>query len=184
MQREHPHTSQTKWRTLSADEFAASPDAKLRGLLAVIFWAATALVVAVLLALVVTIALGGLLPITMFSQIMFSASAPGSALTIARLQAIQQALFAVWAFVFVVMTLTRRPSTPSVASGLMVVWALSLIGAEIATQYLNVTRGFDPTGPLWALPLILLVAAVTTAFCRYMSVGRRPNVYFRRRVRA
>jgi hypothetical protein len=175
--------SPSKWRTLSADEFAASPDAKLRGVLAVIFWAAAALVAAVLLTLVTIIALGGLLPITMFVEVMFSAQAPGSALTIARLHAIQQALFVVWAFVFVVMTLARRPSTPSVASVLMVVWALSLIGAEVATQYLNVTRGFDPTGPLWALPLILLVIVLASAFCRYMSVGRRPNVYFRKRVR-
>jgi len=176
--------SPRKWRTLSADEFAASPDAKLRGVLAVIFWAATALVVAVLLALVAVIAIGGLLPITMFAEIMFSASVPGPTLTIARLQAIQQALFVVWAFVFVIMTLARRPSTPDVTSVLMVVWALSLIGAESATQYLNVTRGFDPTGPLWALPLVVLVVAVAWAFCRYMSVGRRPNVYFRMRVRA
>ena len=100
------------------------------------------------------------------------------------MQAIQQALFALWALVFVVMTLTRRPSTPTITSALMLIWALSAIGAEIVEQYLNVTRGFDPTGPLWALPVILLVAAVATAFCRYMSVGRRPNVYFRRRVRA
>jgi len=150
--------------------------------LAVIFWAAAALVLAVLLTLVAIIVMGGLLPITMFAEIMFSASAPGSTLTIVRLQAFQQALFAVWAFVFVVMTLMRRPSTPTVASVLMVIWALSLIGAEVTTQYLNVTRGFDPTGPLWALPLILLVVAVAWAFCRYMSVGRRPNVYFRKRV--
>jgi hypothetical protein len=175
--------SLSKWRTLSADEFASSPDAKLRGVLAVIVWAAAAVVAAVLLTLVTILALGGMLPITMFAEIMFSAQAPGPALTIARLQAIQQALFVVWAFVLVVMTLTRRPSTPTVTSVLMVIWALSLIGAESATQYLNVTRGFDPTGPLWVLPLIVVVIALASAFCRYMSVGQRPNVYFRKRVR-
>ena len=83
--------SHGEWRQLSVDEFAASPDARLRGVLAVIFWAAAALVLAVLLTLVAIIVMGGLLPITMFSEIMFSASAPGSTLTIARLQAFQQA---------------------------------------------------------------------------------------------
>jgi hypothetical protein len=172
------------WRMLSAEEFAASPYAKLGGALAVIFWGATTMVVALLLMLAGILALGGFLPITMFSEIMFSASVPGPTMTIARLQAIQQALFALWAFVFVAMTLMRRSFTPIVASALMVIWAASWIAAEIATQYLSATGGFDLIGQVPLLGQILIQLIVAAAFCGYMSDGRRPNVYFRKRVHA
>ena len=52
-------SSADKWRTLSADELAASPDAKLGGALAVIFWSAAAMVVTLLLMLAAILALGG-----------------------------------------------------------------------------------------------------------------------------
>jgi hypothetical protein len=152
------------WRMLTAEEFAASPYARLGGALAAI------------------LTLGGFLPISMFLEMMFSASVPGPTLTIARVQAIQQALFGVWAFVFVAMTLMRRPSTPIVASVLMVIWAASWIAAEIATQYLSATGGFDLIGQLPLLGQILIQVIVAAAFCGYMSEGRRPNAYFRKRV--
>jgi hypothetical protein len=177
-----PHRD--KWRSLSADELAASPDARLGGALAVIFWGAAAMVVTLLLILVAILALGGFLPIAMFSEIMFSASVPGPTMTIARLQAIQQALFALWAFVFVAMTLMRRPSTPIVASVLMVIWAASWIAAEIATQYLSATSGFDLISQAALLPQVLIEVVLVAAFCGYMSDGRRPNMYFRKRVHA
>jgi hypothetical protein len=177
-----PHRD--KWRSLSADELAASQEAKLGGALAVIFWGATVMVVTLLLMLVAILALGGLLPISMFLEVMFSASAPGSTMTIARLQAIQQALFALWAFVFVAMTLMRRSSTPGVASVLMVIWAVSWIAAEIATHYLSATNGFDLISQVSLLPQILIEVVLVAAFCGYMRDGRRPNAYFRKRVHA
>lgn len=173
-----------RWRTLSADEIATSPDAKLGGALAMIFWGATTLVVTLLLMLAAILALGGFLPISMFTDIMFSASAPGPTMTIARLQAIQQALFALWAIVFVAMTLMRRSSTPIVASALMVIWAVSWIAAEIATQYLSAPNGFDLISQAALLPQILIEVVLVAAFSGYMSDGRRPNVYFRKRVHA
>ena len=172
------------WRMLTAEEFAASPYAKLGGALAVIFWGATTMVVALLFMLLAILALGGLFPISMFLEVMLSASAPGPTMTIARLQAIQQALFAVWAFVFVAMTLMRRSSTPIVASVLMAIWAVSWIAAEIATQYLSATSGFDLISQIPLLPQILIEIVLVAAFCGYMSEGRRPNVYFRKRVPA
>ena len=120
----------------------------------------------------------------MVSEIMFSTSTPGPTMTIARLQAIQQALFAVWTLVFVIMTLARRPSTPSVASALMVMWAVSWITAAIATHYLSATSGFDLISQAALLPQILIEIVLVSAFCGYMSDGRRPNAFFRQRVRA
>jgi hypothetical protein len=172
----------SKWRTLSADEFAASADAKLRGALAVIFWSATAMVVTLLLMLAAVIAFGGFLPITMFWQMMFADASSVPSLVIARFQAVQQALFALWAVVFVVMTLMRRPSTPTAASVLMVIWAVSWIAAEIATHYLS-ANSFDLVSPVALLLPVIIEIVLVSAFCGYMSDGRRPNAYFRKRVR-
>ncbi len=59
---------------LSEPEFAASPDAKLGGALAVIFWGAGAMVATLVLMLAAMIAFGGFFTVTMMSQMMFSGS--------------------------------------------------------------------------------------------------------------
>ena len=169
------------WRTLSGDELAASPDARLGGALAVMFWAAIAMIVTVVLALVVMVTLGDFFSVAMLSQMMFSGSTLAS--RIARIQMIPKAMFAAWAFTFVIMTLARRPSTPRVASVLMVIWSVSSIGAAVATRYLAATGNFDILNMASLLPYVFLQVAIVSALWGYMNDGRRPNVYFRKRVR-
>ena len=173
---------QSGWRPLSADELGASADTKLGGALAVMFWSAVAMVATVVLILAGLIAFGDFFSVTMMSRMLFSASSLSS--RIAGIQMIPQAMFAVFAFAFVVMTLARRPSTPAVASVLMVMWAATSIGAQIGTRYLIAQSNFDPLSQASLLPYIFLEIVLVAAFCGYMADGRRPNVYYLRRVRA
>jgi len=176
-------TSQTSgWRALNADELAATPHAKLGGALAVMFWGAVAMVAALTLMLAAMIAFGNFFSITMLSRTLFSTSTLSS--KIASIQMIPQAMFAVWAFTFAVMTMGRRPSTPTVASVLMVLWAVTAISAQIGTRYLVAQSNFDVLSQLSLLPYIFLEIVLVAAFCGYMADGHRPNVYFLKRVRA
>ena len=170
------------WRALGADELAASADAKLGGALAVIFWAAVAMVATLVLTLAAMIAFGSFFTITMMSQMLFSGSTLSS--RIAGIQLIPQAMFAVFAFTFVIMTIGRRSSTPKVASVLMLMWAATSIGAQIGTRYLIAQSSFDAVSQASLLPYIFIEIVLVSAFCGYMSDGRRPNAYFRKRVRA
>jgi hypothetical protein len=176
------HPQSVQWRALSADELAASPDAKLGGALAVMFWSAVAMVATAVLVMAGLIVFGDFFSVTMMSRMLFSAYSLSS--RIAGIQMIPQAMFAVFAFTFVVMTMGRRPSTPAVASVLMVMWAATSIGAQIGTRYLIAQSNFDPMSQLSLLPYVLLEIVMVAAFCGYMTDGRRPNVYYRRRVRA
>ena len=170
------------WRALTTAELAASPEAKLGGVLAVIFWGAVAMVAAVVLTLAWLIAFGDFFSVTMMSRMLFSGSTLSS--KIAGIQMIPQAMFAIWAFAFAVMTMGRRPSTPSVASVLMVMWAATSIGAQIGTRRLIAQGGFDPISQLSLLPYVFIEIVLVAAFCGYMADGRRPNIYFLKRVRA
>jgi hypothetical protein len=109
----------------------------------------------------------------------------GSSLSskIAGFQMIPQAMFTVWAFAFAVMTMGRRPSTPKVASVLMVIWASTSIGAQIGTRYLIAQSNFDAISQASLLPYILIEIILVAAFCGYMADGRRPNIYYLGRVR-
>lgn len=127
-------------------------------------------------------AFGDFFSVTMMSRMLFSASSLSS--RIAGIQMIPQAMFAVWAFTFVVMTMGRRPSTPAVASVLMVMWAATSIGAQIGTRYLIAQSNFHPLSQASLLPYIFLEIVLGAAFCGYMADGRRPNMFYRRRVRA
>jgi hypothetical protein len=173
---------QARWRTLSTEELAANPDAKLGGALAVMFWGALAMLTTVVLMLAVMIVFGDFFSVTMMSRMLFSASTLSS--RIAGIQMIPQAIFALWALVFAIMTLSRRHSTPSVASVLMIIWSVSSISAAIATRYLAARGSFDIFSQASLLPYIFLEIVLMAAFCGYMSDGRRPNAYYRRRVRA
>jgi hypothetical protein len=102
---------------------------------------------------------------------------------IAGIQMVPQAMFAIWAFAFAVMTMGRRPSTPKVASVLMVIWAATSIGAQIGTRYLIAQNNVDLISQASLLPYILIEIILVAAFCGYMADGRRPNIYYRERVR-
>jgi hypothetical protein len=170
-----------QWRTLTEAELAALPEAKLGGALAVIFWCAVALVMGLVLVIAWLIVFGDFFSFTMMSQSIFSGS--GMASIISCIALIPQAMLFVWAFVFAVMTSGRRPSTPKVAGVMMAIWALLSIGAQIATRYVIAQNSFIFGSQATLLPYILLEIVLVAAFWGYMSEGRRPNIYFRKRVR-
>lgn len=176
-----PQDQSVLWRALSAAELAASPETKFGGVLAVIFWSAVAMVGTVTLVIAWLIAFGDFFSVTMMSRMLFSGSSLSS--KIAGIQMIPQATFTVWAFAFAVMTMGRRPSTPKVASVLMVIWAATSIGAQIGTRYLIAQSNFDLINQASLLPYVLIEIILVAAFCGYMADGRRPNIYYRRRVR-
>lgn len=161
------HPQSIQWRALSAAELAANPEARLGGALGVIFWGAVAMVAAVVLLIAWLIAIGDF----------FSVAISG-------IWMIPQAMFFSWACAFAVMTMGRRPSTPKVASVLMVTWALTSIGAQIVTRYVISQESFVLDSQASLLPYIILDIVLVTAFCGYMHEGRRPNIYFLKRVRA
>jgi hypothetical protein len=171
-----------QWRALSAAELAASPETRLGGPLGAIFWGAVAMVAAVVLLIAWLIAFGDFFSATMVSRMFFSGSSMAS--TIAGIAMIPQAVFFVWACVFAIMTIGRRAATPKVASVLMVIWALTSVGAQIATRFVIAQNSFVLGSQASLLPYILLEIILVGAFWGYMGEGRRPNIYFLKRVRA
>jgi hypothetical protein len=171
-----------QWRALSASELTASPEVKLGGALGVIFWGATAMVALVVLVIAWLIAFGDFFSTAMMSRMMFSGSSMAS--VVAGISMIPQAMFFIWACVFAVMTMGRRPSTPKVASVMMAIWAATSIGAQIGTRYMIAQNSFVLVSQATLLPYILLEIVLVAAFWGYMSEGRRPNIYFLTRVRA
>src|SRR5438105_3909118 len=111
------HQPQAGWRVLSDAEFASHPQARLGGPLAVMFWGAVAMVVMFLLVIAWLIVFGDFFTVAMMSRMMFSGTSMTSIVT--TISMIPQFAFLVWASVFVIMTMGRRPSTPTVASVLI-----------------------------------------------------------------
>lgn len=169
------------WRPLSEAEYSASAEARLGGALGVIFWGAVAMVAALVLVIAGMIAFSDFFSFAMVSRMMFSGSSMTS--VIIGISMIPQAMFVIWAFVFAIMTMGRRPSTPRVASAMMVIWGLTSIGAQIATRYVIAESSFILGSQATLLPYVLLEIVLIAAFWGYMNDGRRPNVYFRKRVR-
>jgi hypothetical protein len=170
-----------QWRLLSDAELATLAEAKLGGALAVIFWCAVALVTVLVLVVAWLIAFGDFFSVTMMSRFALSGSSIAS--TVTGISLIPQAMFFVWACAFAIMTMGRRPSTPKVAAVMIVIWALTSIGAQIATRYVIAQNSFVLGSQATLVPYVLLEIVLVAAFCGYMSEGRRPNIYFRKRVR-
>lgn len=171
-----------RWRALGEAELAASPEAKLGGALAVIFWCAVALVAVLVLVIAWLIAFGSLLTVAMMSNSIFAGSSMTAIVT--RISLVPQSMLFVWACTFATMTMARKPSTPRVASAMIAVWAALSIGAQISTRYVIAQNSFIIGSQATLLPYILFEIALAAAFWGYMSEGRRPNVYFRKRVHA
>lgn len=169
-----------QWRTLGDAELAATPESKLGGPLAVIFWCAAILLAGLVLVVAWLIAFGSFYTLTMMSQSIFGSSITA---TVSRLSLGPQVMMMLWAIVFVAMTMARSPSTPTTASIMIAIWAASAIGAQIAIRMVIAQGAFDLGSQATLLPYILFDITLAAAFWGYMSEGRRPNVYFRKRVR-
>jgi hypothetical protein len=170
-----------QWRTLGDAELAVIPESKLGGALAIIVWCAAALVAGLVLVIAWLIAFGSFYSLMMMWQSIFGNSISAA---VTRLSLIPQAIMLLWAAIFVAMTMARSASTPRVASIMIAIWAASAIGSQVAVRVVIAQGAFDPGSQATLLPYILFDIILASAFWGYMSEGRWPNIYFRKRVRA
>jgi hypothetical protein len=147
----------------------------------IIFWCAAILTACLVLTIAWLIAFGSFYTITMMSQSIFGSSMSA---TVTRLSLGPQILMMVWAVAFAAMTMARSPSTPKVASILIAIWALAAIASQIAVRMVIAQGTFDPGSQATLVPYVLFDIVIASAFWGYMHEGRRPNVYFRKRMRS
>jgi hypothetical protein len=62
--------------------------------------------------------------------------------------------------------------------------AATSLGAQITTRYVIAQNSFVLGSQATLLPYILLEIVLVAAFWGYMREGRRPNIYFLKRVQA
>jgi hypothetical protein len=175
-----PSSPADRWRQLSDAELAAEPEARLGGPLALIFASALALV-ACLVVTVVWIALADRFTMLMLLRSMLSGDSPASVMT--RIALVPQLMLFLWSCAFTIMTLRRSPATPTTASVLIVLWAAFAAGATVGSRLMMEGYQLDVLGLVHLLPYLLTNIMIVAAFWGYMHEGRRPNLYFKRRVR-
>jgi len=171
------------WRELAPDELAAEPEAGFRGVIAVIFCAAL-LALTLLVFLAVSAARGGNGTAWVLLMMLRQAFGGTDMKSIYVAASMVQALAVmVWAAIFVVVTLARARSGPSLAAVPFAIAALvGPVGqCAMAIALIGGTGGMISAAMQLPHMVLSLVAAV--AFWAYMREGRRPNLYFRRRVR-
>jgi len=141
-----------RWRDMTDQEAATLPEARLGGaLLGAVVAAALLFLIAVAGALIA------------FDQL----RAVGLRYMIAV------GFITLWSATFVVMTLLRLRSTPTIAKFGLTVWIAWRLAAFLLSH----------AG--WPLAVDLLGEIVLVAgFCGYMTAGVRPNAYYRRRLPA
>ncbi|SJZ53287.1 hypothetical protein SAMN02745126_01518 [Enhydrobacter aerosaccus] len=141
-----------KWRSLSDQEAATLPEARLGGSLL--------LVVAAAVSLLVVAAIGTLL---------WTAALRAIGLR----YMIAVGLIGVWSLLFVTMTALRLRQTPLVASIGLMAWVSYRLGVVVAD---------DPLLHWPLLVDLLGEALMGAGFCGYMASAVRPNAYYRRRL--
>jgi hypothetical protein len=171
-----------RWRTLDAAELAAEPEARFGGAVAVLFFVA-ALALTPLMFLVVRGAMdpGG----TTWLVLMMGHQAFGGDMKSAFIASsmLQMLALLTWAAIFVAATLLRARSGPLVTAILFAVAAVTApVGqCAISLVFVGIPDGLYSIGA--QLPHMMLNVTAAVAFWAYMQEGRRPNLYFRRRVR-
>ena len=172
-----------QWRAISAGEIAAEPDARFGGAIALMFFAATValLPIAILVVGLARDAQGT----SWFLSAMLRQAFAGSdikSITVAA-SILQTTAVMIWAAMFIVSTLVRT-SWGLVSAALLFAIA-ALIGPAwqcvMALLVIGGTGGWFAAGT--QLPQLALSAVAALAFWIYVQEGRRPNLYFRRRVR-
>ena len=175
------------WRNLTSAELADLPETRLRGAL---FWmflgALTAFLVPAIGVTLTTLA--PRFPALRTSVPPYLLNWLDRPTELGIIYMAPVAFLMAWSLVFVIMTLGRLRSTPTVASFGIVLWAL--LRVVVAYVY-QASAGAAATGiPLgeglvrdWPFAVTVLGEIVlAAAFCGYMASGRRPNIYYRRRV--
>jgi hypothetical protein len=175
-----PSSLADRWRLLSDAELAAEPEARLGGPLALIFACALALV-AFLVATIIWIALGDRFAMLMMLRHIVSGDSATSVM--ARISLVPQFALLVWSGSFAIMTLRRSPSAPATASVLIALWAVLATGAPLGSRLVTAGYQVDWLSLAYLFPTLALNVMIAAAFWGYMREGRRPNLYFKRRVR-
>jgi hypothetical protein len=173
-----------RWRVLSDTELAATPDAKLGGTLGIIVAiAATIAAIKGLMYLLGLAIMGGLNGGGAAAVLrMFALNGTKSA-WIQNLNLAVPALMFVWGIVVTAMTSLRARTTPDVASALIVVWLIVAMTLNVLRRSVAATYGLNAFDYVDMAPYILFNIMIAAAFCGYMLEGRRPNLFYRRRVR-
>jgi hypothetical protein len=170
------------WRMLSRDELLGLPEARFGGVIAVIFCAAV-LAFAPLVALIAS-GVRDTDGTTWVVLMMLRQALRGdltSAYTAASLG--QSLTLILWAASFIIITLFRVRNGPTITAAMFAISAA--IGP--ASQF-AIAAGFsaDKGSAIQALsqlPHIALNLVTGVSFWAYMREGRRPNLYYRRRIR-
>jgi hypothetical protein len=140
------------WRTLSEEQAATLPEARLGGALLWIVLAACVLCLVSLL---------------------------GSALAFERLHAIglryaiAVGFVAAWSVAFLAMTAVRWRHTPTVASAGLLLWIAWRTAVVVASSPYELWPLLVDLAAEWVL---------AAGFCGYMATAVRPNAYYRRRL--
>jgi hypothetical protein len=173
------------WRTLTEAEFTAAPEAKLRGPLGLIVASASVLLMIAGLALCFMLLAAGFVGTSWTRLVSDLIAIPAEPRMIAsRISNWQQLAMFTWAAVFIAMTMMRAPSTPKVASVLMLCWLIFVVSGNVLLRHLTMPNGLDMFTVMQMTPYWLFNIIVVSAFWGYMQDGRAPNIYFKRRVRA
>lgn len=176
-----PETSDG-WRRLSDAELAAEPQARLGGALGVMFGCAAMLPVLLIAAIGWLFLAADPFVIAGMGNMIFADH--GASSVMARLGLIPHTMLFVWGIVFTIMTLRRSPVTPLTSAVLIVLWAALAIGTAIAARLVMNGYAFEWMSQAMLIPQLAMQIASAAAFCGYMRDGRRPNLYFLRRIRS
>jgi hypothetical protein len=175
---------QPAWRDLSAADHAALPESRLGGALALIFIAACGIVAVPVAGLVTLVVAAGPDGVFWTLGAFLTAEGLGPTGSVMRLTLVPQAALFLWAVVFIVVTAARLPAGPRIAALVFAFWATLSAGSQVAIQLAISPEGIAPSRIPLMLPFMLLDLVLAAAFWGYMHDGRRPNIYYRRRVPA
>jgi hypothetical protein len=173
----------TGWRELAPDEVAAVPATRIGGAMLLLLSAA----LVGLTPLIVLAVWGARDPNgTLWVALMMGGQAFGGDRKSAYIASsmVQMLALLVWAATFAVVTLLRVRQGPIIASLLFTVAALAGPAGQsaVAIKFMGLADGLASLAA--QLPHLMLNVVAAIAFWAYMHDGRRPNLYFRRRVRA
>ena len=89
----------------------------------------------------------------------------------------------IWGIAVAAMTWLRSRATPDVAGVLVASWQMITIAATLLRRSIVATDGLDMFDYVAMAPSMLFNVMMAAAFWGYMREGRRPNLFYRRRVR-
>lgn len=176
-----------QWRELTPDEMAHLPEARLGGSLLWIFVAAAA--IATIPALGFALTLAALAAGSIHSgPIELPTGFSSGIVDLGARYIIAVALLVGGSLMFIVMTLLRLRATPLVASVGLALWVswrftMGYVGQAVLEAQAGKGGLFERLIYHWPFAIDMLgELAMLVAFCGYMAAGRRPNVYYRRRL--